>query len=360
MKTYHDIIPLARHTDITDTLKRGCRDLYSALRRSEEKADRDIPLTNTVEMDPCLLQSLVSFLTFEKVDYSHLVEQRKSPEDGFWARLFGGSQLVRNLHDDALMDLRRHIASQDSIPWLESHVHFWRDLDVLYKAFDETDRREMNAFFELLMGKPYTELVSEFSIKVDKEKLTAANVMSDEHHYTTSLHLDSLIREDCACSLFSLKISVPIADGKKSYGYDGNGFDNLTRDFESGDYQWLMLQYEQSKKTNKPKTVHPRLTDFRIENPGFRFETLEAALFKALQNPVPEGYYRNATVRFRGERVILGELRSKSFTVGCINPPSENGVTLNKETILEAVLRAEEQVGFDNRMDDFLSTELGL
>ncbi|MDT8925205.1 hypothetical protein RBE51_20645 [Pseudomonas taiwanensis] len=360
MKTYHDIIPLARHTLITDVLKRGCRDVYNVARGSEGKTARDIPLTNTVDMDAGVLQCLVSFLTFEKVDYSQLVDQHKSAQERLWAR-FGGSKLLRKPHDYALMDLRRHIASQDSIPWLESHVHFWRDLDVLYKAFDETDQREMDAFFDLLMGKPYAELVSEFSIKVDKDALAAANVLSNEHHYTSSLHLDSLIRGDCACSLFSMTAGSQISQTPEeqeyrefyddffyfNHGY-GDDFGNSPGDGSA------------DVKGHEFRSHHPRLKDFEVENPGKRFETLADALLAAFRAEVNSGYKRLITIRFLGEVAIKGELQPNSFTVTTIQPSMARGTNLTKEFMLEAIVTAEQQAGFDNRMDDFLAIELGL
>jgi len=358
VKTYHDIIPLARHTDITDVLKRGCRDVYNVARRSEGKPERDIPLTNTVDMDAGVLQCLVSFLTFEKVDYGKLVDQHKGAQERLWAR-FSGSKLLRKPHDYALMELRRHIASQDSIPWLESHVHFWRDLDVLYKAFDETDQREMNAFFDLLMGKPYAELVAEFSIKVDKDALVTANVLSDEHHYTSSVHLDSLIRDDCACSLFSMNAGSQISQTPKeqesSEFYDYFSFSNYWhRDNSSSSPESADV------KGHEFRSRHPRLKDFEVENPGKRFEALSDALLAAFRVEVSHSYKRNITIRFLGKVAIEGELQPSSFVVKAIHPSVARGANLTKEFMLDAIVTAEHQTGFDNRMDDFLALELGL
>jgi hypothetical protein len=359
VKTYHDIIPLARHTLITDVLKRGCRDVYNGVRRSEGKTARDIPLTNTVDMDAGLLQCLVNFLTFEKVDYSKLVDDHKSSQERLWAR-FGGSQLLRRPHDNALMDLRRHIASQDSIPWLESHVHFWRDLDVLYKAFDETDQREMDAFFDLLMGKPYAELVAEFSIKVDKSALVTANVLSDEHHYTSSVHLDSLIRDDCACSLFSMSTGSQISQTPEEKVYS---------DFYHDDFFFFNHGHGDDSSNSSGKadvkghefrSRHPRLKDFEVENPGKRFEALSDALLAAFRTEVSNGYKRNITIHFLGKVAINGELWPNSFIVKAIHPSMVRGTNLTKEFMLEAIVTAEQQAGFDNRMDDFLALELGL
>jgi len=358
VKTYHDIIPLARHTLITDVLKRGCRDVYNVVRRSEGQPARDIPLTNTVDMDAGLLQCLVSFLTFEKVDYGQLVDQHKSKQDRLWARL-GGSQLLRRPHDNALMDLRRHIASQDSIPWLESHVHFWRDLDVLYKAFDETDQREMDAFFDLLMGKPYAELVAEFSIKVDKDALVTANVLSDEHHYTSSVHLDTLIRDDCACSLFSMSAGSQISqqpyEQKSREFYDDFFYFN---DGDEGDS--ASSPGSADVKRHEFRSRHPKLKDFEVENPGKRFEALSDALLAAFRAEVSSGYKRLITIRFLGKVAIKGELQPNSFSVTAIHPSVARGTNLTKEFMLEAIVTAEQQAGFDNRMDDFLALELGL
>lgn len=352
MPTTTKIIPLARHSDLTDELKRGCRDAYN-LNLYNHSRDESMPLPGTHGMDSELLAMLVGFLTMNTVNYTSLVASHSPANHGFWARLLGEQRAQeKTAHAQALMDLRRLLAEQDSLPWREDRVHFWQDLDRLYQGFDALDKQEMDHFFELLMGKTYSKFITYSYLKVEQ---TLTHPTPAQHPYVTSPFLEGVIRQDCAMSLFSLACGAQEHIHSADQESNSNHYDDWNPD-------WYGTAVDRGgdspRKVETP--IYPKLNPFSVMNQGMRHETLTSALDQAFSYSVRKDHTKRIHIRFMGESLLIGTLSPKSFSIDSFEVPANNGVTLCKTEALEAICAAVANAGLSTGLDDLLSMELGL
>jgi hypothetical protein len=314
-----------------------------------------MPLPGTHGMDSELLAMLVGFLTMNTVNYTSLVASHSPVSHGFWSRLLGEQRTqAKTAHAQALMDLRRLLAEQDSLPWREDRVHYWQKLDRLYKGFDHLDQREIDHFFELLMGKSYAQLVAYSYVAVDSTLNQSSLV---DPLYVTSPYVSELIREDCVLSLFSSVVGklrhLHSAEKESDSSYDDwnpDWYGDRGVDDSEG--------FDDANDLETP--IYPPLSAFSVMNQGMRHETLTAALAQAFSYSVSKHHTKRIHIRFMGESLLIGTLSPKSFSIDSFEVPANNGVTLCKTEVLEAMCAAVANAGLSTSLDDLLSMELGL
>ena len=361
-------ISLARHADLTDELKRGCRDTYN-LNLYNHNRDRGMALPGTHVMDGEILAASVGFLTMNTLNYAAQVNSYSPVRHGFWGRLLGDHRAQeQEAHSRALMDLRRLLAEQDSLPWREDRVHFWQELDRMYQRFDKVDRQEMDDFFELLMGRTYPHLMMYHYVNIENAALLPGHIDLEQPQYITSPFLTGSIREDCALSLFSLAAGPQKSEGSNAPPNTTTSTTSTTSttDYDDWDPDWYGDKSSADSSDgddglSDPETpLYPELHPFTIMNLGARLLSLEQALDLAFSFSLHNHYTKHIHIRFMGSTLLIGTRGPRSFSIDRLEALSDIGVNLSKTDILEAVKVAEAKAGFSTKMDDFLSMELGL
>lgn len=349
------MIPLSCHAALTEELKRGCRDVYN-LNLCNHSRDQRMSLPGTHGMDSELLAMVVGFLTMNTVNFTSLVASHSPVNHGFWSRLMGEQRTQeKTAHAKALMDLRRLLAEQDSLPWREDRVHYWQKLDRLYKGFDHLDQREINHFFELLMGKSYAQLVAYSYVAVDS---TINQSSLADPQYVTSPYVSDLIREDCVLSLFSSAVGQQKHQHSTEQESDSSHYDDWKPDWYGDRGLDESEGFDDAIELETP--IYPALSAFSVMNQGMRHATLTAALAKAFSYSVSKHPTKRIHIRFMGESLLIGTLSPKCFSIDSLEVPANNGVNLSKTEALETICVAAANAGLSTSLDDLLSTELGL
>jgi len=350
MSRHQHIIPLDRHADITEDLKIACTEQYNRVRMAWGEDFRSLELASTLGMDKPFLQKIVSFLTVGKIDYDHLVASHKSPhDDSFWKRLLGGAETITaSTHAEAMMDLRRLIAERDSLPWLEDHVHFWQEFDAWTHDLDADEYRTVDNFFKLLGGKSYSSLTEEHRLALNSNCSSHAYEHAMGISYVFCEDVDRSLREDCATARYAVDVSEfkqACMPGAQTHGYNRH----RTQPFDVETIQAEFIR-------GHAQRLHPELKKNVSLQPGVRGKSLEEVLTQAFKKTAVHGRHKNIIVTLMGNAILSGYLTESGFTVKDVVPT----FTMNKTSILNQVMKAEEQAGFDTRLDDFLSQEIGL
>lgn len=339
----YTIIPLYNHSEMTYALKIGCRNIYRLNRLAYGHENRnELEMRCTSQMDQGLLGACVSFLTHEGFDYFSHVE--KMP-----VRKWYEPKVAARSHNEAIMALRYFIAGSNHVPWKEENVHYWSDFAHLYQRLDTTDRLQVDAFFKLLMDKPFKALFQEHSIK-SLEPFTPA----EGHPYQTCPHLDSMVRSDVAYHQFAMAI------GSENL-IKQNDIDN---DMNDDDYDYWRDPYpygsSDSELDYKLGFTHPELFDFEFSNPGTRYSGLRECLLAVFDKQTQPGFKRQVSVRFRNIRILSGFLTSTGFTPENISPQEGNGVSISRQNILGTLNDCQRGSHIRVKFDDMLGIDLGL
>lgn len=342
----YTIIPLYNHPEMTYALKIGCRNIYrlNRLAYGNEKRD-ELEMKCTSQMDQGLLGACVSFLTHEVFDYFSHVE--KMP-----VRKWYEPKVAARSHNEAIMALRYFIAGSDHIPWKEENVHFWSDFAHLYQRLDATDRLQVDAFFKLLMDKPFKALFQEHSIK-SLEPFTPA----EGHPYQTCPHLDSMVRSDVAYHQFAMAIGSESLIKKNDL--DDDTLDDDMNEHDD-DYWHNLYACDNSELDYKLGLTHPELDDFEFSNPGSRSSGLRECLLAAFDKQTQAGFKRQVSIRFRNIKILSGFLTSAGFTPESINPQQENGINISRQNIIDTLNDCQRGSHIRVKFDDMFGIDLGL
>lgn len=344
------IIPLDRHAQLTDDLKVGCRETLFVFCEPFRTRDKK---RNTTDMDKDTVEALVGFLTIGEVSFAELVMSHRMKNLGFWQRLTGFDRDQEiYAHGMAMQDLRQILAEKDSEPWNQDLVHFWRDLDDPFQELNQTDRVDVEYFFEMLMGKPYSDLVKNHYVTVSQESHIRSAPSSGEHAYIQTKYLTTPLREDCVLSLFSVVVgqetATPVQKPAIQKGVnDGKIDDSL---------YWPPGYDPQSGE--EPPYLLPEIRFFDVFNPGVRHASLEAALDQAFSAPVTDKNMRGIDLHFMGSTLLTGTLKRKSFSTESITPPVGDGVVMDKSEILNAIKQAAMRAGLTLSLDDSPSIDV--
>ncbi|AXH59726.1 hypothetical protein [Pseudomonas amygdali] len=340
MTKANTIIPLYNHPEMTYALKIGCRDTYRNTRMNLGREVRAIDMRCSSEMDRELLQACVSFLSHEKFDYLEISD--KMP-----ARKWYAPKTTTTTHADALMALRYDIAQSPHVPWKEECIHFWSDFNHLYQHLDVTDQLQVDAFFELLMGKSFKDFRQEHTIK----SLTPFQP-DDGHPYQVCEHVDTLVRSDVARHQFSLVLSsqqlinkpVILEEDMQEYWDDMYDFD----------------YHNPGPSIPVPDYKHRPLEDFSYDSPGKPFAELRECILAAFDRSPESGSNRSIVIRFRGLDLLRGVLTSNGFTPEDIYPQQKLGMSITRQQILDILNDCQRGSHIRVKFDDMLGIDLGL
>jgi len=333
------IIPLYNHSPMTYALKIGCRDVYRRNRMTMGREERQLGMTCASQMDEEILKACVGFLSHEKLDYFSLVE-KAAPKKWYT------TQTTSKTHDNALMALRFEIAKDQHIPYDEEKIHFWSDFALLYQHLDDTDRLQVDAFFELLMGKSFKALFDEHAIKS-----ISAFVPQVGHPYQASEPLDTLVRSDVARHQFSVTISSEALDQQIDICQDTHEFWDDIYDFD---------HHNPGPRVSPPEYRHPKLEDFDFYNPGAPYAELRDCIMAAFDRQTQKGYKRHINIRFRNAEVLMGKLTHSGFTPEHIYPQQGLGLSLTRQNILDALNECQKASRIRVKFDDMFGADLGL
>jgi hypothetical protein len=167
----------------------------------------------------------------------------------------------------------------------------------------------------------------------------------------TSDFVSGLFRQDCALSLFAVATGPQEQENRHENEQVEDYFDDYTSDYSPS---------TEGDSFELETPAYPPLNPFSIMNQGVRHETLQAAMAQAFSCSVRENHTKHIHIRFMGDTLLIGTRRAKSFTINTLEIPAALGFTWSKEDVLELFEAVEADAGFSTRMDDFLSTELGL
>ncbi|MBD8615639.1 hypothetical protein IFT69_18220 [Pseudomonas putida] len=333
------IVPLYNHSPMTYALKIGCRDVYRINRWAMGREERKLGMTCTSQMDEGILKACVGFLTHDKLDYFSLVD-RPAPRKWYTPKT------STRTHDNAIMALRFEIAKYQHVPYDEEKIHFWSDFALLYQHLDDTDRLQVDAFFELLMGKSFKALFDEHAIK----SLSAFEPQQG-HAYQACEHLETLVRSDVARHQFSITIGSETLDQKIEICQDGEEYWNDVYDF---DY------HNPGPKVTPPEYKHPALEDFDFYNPGAPYAELRDCIMAAFERQTDKGYRRHITIRFRNAEILRGKLTHSGFIPENIYPQQGLGLCLTRQNVLDALSECQKASRVRVKFDDMFGADLGL